>query len=280
MLGTRAIWEDGWKAVAVHAPISGKGDLDKDVWQLYHTDSDRAEMNDLAKENPDKLEHLKKLWFEEAEKNFVLPIDDRSALEQLAIERPSSEPARERYLYYPGSTTIPEAVAPNLRGRSFKILSDIEITDPNAEGIIFTFGSRFGGHALFIKNRKLYYVFNFLGIKPEQVLVSNEQLKPGKYTVGMEFIREKAGQYYESLGTAKLFINGKTVAEKPIRTQAGKFGLGGGLKIGRNSADPVSREFTKQGMFKGGTILFVGFTAEKTSYQDLQQEAERVFLRD
>jgi arylsulfatase len=280
MLGTRAIWEDGWKAVAVHAPISGKGDLDKDVWQLYHTDSDRAEINDLAKENPDKLEHLKKLWFEEAEKNFVLPIDDRSALEQLAIERPSSEPARERYLYYPGSTTIPEAVAPNLRGRSFKILSDIEITDPNAEGIIFTFGSRFGGHALFIKNRKLYYVFNFLGIKPEQVLVSNEQLKPGKYTVGMEFIREKAGQYYESLGTAKLFINGKTVAEKPIRTQAGKFGLGGGLKIGRNSADPVSREFTKQGMFKGGTILFVGFTAEKTSYQDLQQEAERVFLRD
>ena len=175
---------------------------------------------------------------------------------------------------------IPEAVAPNLRGRSFKILSDIVITDPNAEGIIFTFGSRFGGHTLFIKNKKLYYVYNFLGIKPEQVLISSETLKPGKYAVGMEFIREKAGQYYESIGTAKLYVNDKTVAEKPIRTQAGKFGLGGGLRIGQNSADPVSREYIKQGGFKGGMILFVGFTAEKTGYRDLEQEAQRVFLRD
>ncbi len=280
MLGTRAVWEDGWKAVAVHAPISGKGHFDQDAWQLYHTDADRAELNDVAKDNPEKLEHLKKLWYEEAEKNFVLPMDDRSALDQLNIERPTSEPPRERSIYYPGSTMIPEAVAPNLRGRSFKILSDIEITDPNAEGIIFSFGSRFGGQALFIKDKKLYYVYNFLGIKPEQVLVSNQTLKPGKYTVGMEFIRAKAGQYNESIGTAKLYINDKAVAEKPIRTQAGKFGLGGGLRIGRNSADPVSREYIKQGAFKGGTILFVGFTAEKTDYQDLNQEAQRVFLRD
>lgn len=280
MLGTRAIWEDGWKAVAVHAPISGKGHFDQDVWQLYHTDVDRAEANDLAKDNQEKLEHLKKLWFEEAEKNLVLPIDDRSALEQLTIERPTSEPARDRYIYYPGSTMIPEGVAPNLRGRSFKILSNIEITDPNAEGVIFTFGSRFGGQTLFVKNKKLYYVNNFLGIKPEQVLISSETLKPGKYAVGVEFIREKAGEYHESIGTMKLYINDKVVAEGPFRTQAGKFGLGGGLKVGRNSADPVSQEYTKQGFFKGGEIIFVGFTVEKTDYQDLEQEAQRAFLRD
>jgi arylsulfatase A-like enzyme len=280
MLGTRAVWEDGWKAVAVHSPISGKGHFDQDVWQLFNTEKDRAEMNDLAKENPEKLEHLKKLWSEEADKNYVLPLDDRSALEVLALPRPTSEPPRERYIYYPGTAPIPEGVAPNLRGRSYKILSDIEITDANASGVIFTMGSRFGGHTLFIKDKKLYYVYNFLGIRPEQVLVSSETLKPGKYAVGAEFTREKAGQYYESMGTMKLYINDKVVAEEPFRTQAGKFGLGGGLRIGYNSLDPVSVEYTSPGDFKGGTILFVGFTVEKTDYQDLQQEAQRVFMRD
>ena len=280
MLGTRAIWEDGWKAVAVHSPISGKGHFDQDQWQLYNIDEDRSESKDLAKENPEKLEHLKKLWLEEAEKNFALPLDDRSALEQLTTERPTSEPTKDRFIYYPGTSPIPEGVAPNLRGRSFKILSDIDITEPNCSGVIFTIGSRFGGQTMFIKNNKLYYVFNFLGIKPEQVLVSSLALKPGKYTVGVEFTREKAGEHFESLGTAKLYVNDKVVAEGPLRTQAGKFGLGGGLRIGYNSPDAVSEEYTSQDMFKGGTILFVGFTVEATSYEDLQQEALRAMLRD
>jgi arylsulfatase len=280
MLGTRAVWEDGWKAVAVHAPISGKGHFDQDNWQLYNTDADRSEMNDLAKENPEKLEHLKKLWFEEADKNLVLPLDDRSALDVLTTERPTSEPPRERYIYYPETAPIPEGVAPNLRGRSYKILSNIEINNPDCEGVIFTMGSRFGGHTLFIKDKKLYYVYNFLGIKPEQVLVSSGTLKPGKYSVGVEFTREKAGPHFESVGTMKLFINDKVVAEGPFRTQTGKFGLGGGLRIGYNSLDPVSREYTKPGVFKGGTIMFVGMTVEKTEYQDLQQEAQRALMTD
>ena len=109
----------------------------------------------------------------------------------LDIERPSEEPPRERYIYYPGTSPVPEGVAVNVRGRSYKILADVEITDPNCSGVIFAHGSRFGGHSLFIKDKKLHYVYNFLGIKPEQQFVSPE-LKPGKYTLGMEFTREKA----------------------------------------------------------------------------------------
>ena len=199
MLGTRAMWEDGWKAVALHAPISGKGHLDKDVWELYHVDVDPAESKDLAKEQPEKLQALIKAWFEEADKNLVLPIDDRTALEQLNIERPSEEPPRDRYVYYPGTSPVPEGVAVNVRGRSYKILADVEITDPNCSGVIFAHGSRFGGHSLFIKDKKLHYVYNFLGIPPEQQFVGPE-LKPGKYTLGMEFTREKAGKYHESIG--------------------------------------------------------------------------------
>lgn len=280
MLGTRGIWEDGWKAAAVHAPFTGKGNFDEDRWELYHVDADRSESKDLAKEYPDKLQALIRAWFEEADKNMVLPIDDRSAAEQLGVERPTEEAARERYVYYPGTSPVPEGVAVSVRGRSYKILANIEITDPNASGVIFAHGSRFGGHSLFIKNKKLYYVYNFLGIKPEQKFVSGE-LKPGKYTVGMEFTREGSGKHGESLGRTKLYVNDKVVAEGPMRTQLGKFTLSGdGLCVGYDSGDTVSQEYKSPGRFSGGVIFAVGVTVEKAQYIDLEKEAARALARD
>jgi arylsulfatase len=280
MLGTRGIWEDGWRAAAVHAPITGKGNFENDRWELYHVDADRSESKDLAEEYPDKVQALIKAWFEEAEKNLVLPIDDRTALIQLTIPRPTDEPSRERYIYYPGTSPVPEGVAVNMRGRSYKILTDVEITDPDCSGVIFAHGSRFGGHALFIKDKRLYYVYNFLGIKPEQRFVSPE-LKPGKYTLGMEFIRESAGQYHESQGTTKLYVSEQVVAEGPMRAQVGKFTLSGdGLCVGYDSGDAVSELYKSPGRFKGGTILFVGVTVEKTQYLDLEKLAAAAFSVD
>ncbi|HKN45399.1 MAG TPA: sulfatase-like hydrolase/transferase, partial [Propionibacteriaceae bacterium] len=212
MLGTRGIWEDGWLAATVHAPISGKGHFDQDRWQLYHVDVDRSESKDLAKENPEKLQALIKTWFEEADKNKVLPLDDRTAIEQLNTPRPSDEPPRERFIYYPDTAPVPEGVAVNVRGRSYKILANVEVTSPTVSGVIFAHGSRFGGHTMFIKNKRLHYVYNFLGIKPEQHLVSSRELTPGKYTVGLEFTRESAGPHGESVGNAKLYINDQVVA--------------------------------------------------------------------
>jgi arylsulfatase len=279
MLGTRGIWEDGWFAAALHAPLTGKGHFDQDQWQLYHVDVDRSESKDLAKENPDKLQALIKAWFEEADKNNVLPLDDRTAIEQLGVERPSDEPARERYLYYPDTAPVPEGVAVNIRGRSYKILANIEVKDATASGVIFAHGSRFGGHALFLKDRKLYYVYNFLGIKPEQKFVSTAPLAPGKYTVGVEFTHDKAGPNGESVGTLKLYVNDKVVAEGPMKTQAGKFTLSGdGLCVGYDSGDAVSQEYKTPGRFKGGTIFLVAVTVDKTQYLDLQKEAQRMLM--
>ena len=199
---------------------------------------------------------------------------------QLAfIERPTEEGVREVYTYYPNAPPVPEAVAVIIQGCSYKIIANIEITDPNCSGVIFATGSRFGGHSLFIKDKKLYYIYNFLGIQPEQQLVSGE-LKPGKYTVGMEFIREKAGKYYESLGQAKLYINDKEVAKGPMRTQAGAFSLvGDGLCVGYDSGDAVSQLYKAPGTFKGGTIFFVNVSVEKAQYLDLEKEAQNK-LRD
>jgi len=281
MLGTRGIWEDGWKASALHAPMpSNQGHFDQDQWELYHVDVDRSESKNLAKEYPEKLQSLIKAWFEEAEKNSVFPLDDRLAYEILNDPRPSEEEPRERFLYYPGTTSVPESVAVNVRGRSYKILADVEIADPNCSGVIFAHGSRFGGHALLIADKKLHYVYNFLGYRPEQSFVSPE-LTPGKYTLGMEFHREKAGPNRESLGTTKLYVNDKVVAEGPMRAQVGKFTLSGdGLCIGYDSGDAVSAGYKSPGRFTGGTIQAVAVTVEKAQYLDLEKIAAGALARD
>jgi arylsulfatase len=280
MLGTRGLWEDGWKVTAVHAPLSGAGHFDKDQWQLYHVDADRSESMDLAKDHPEKVEHLVRAWFEEAERNKVLPLDDRSATELLTIERPLAEPSRSRYVYYPGTAPVPEGVAVNIRGRSYKIVADVEIEAANASGVIFAHGSRFGGHTLFIKNRKLHYVYNFLGIEPEQKFTSGT-LKPGTHVLGFEFVREATGKYRESVGTGKLYVDGKVVAEGPMRAQVGKFTLSGdGVCVGRDSGDHVSHQYKAPAAFKGGTILGVGIDVSEESFRDLEREAAGAFARD
>jgi len=280
MLGTRGIWKDGWKAAAVHAPLTGKGHFDQDEWQLYNVAVDRSESNDLAEENPEKLQELIDAWFAEAKKNNVLPLDDRSAAEVLGTERPSEEPPRDTYIYYPKTAPVPEGVAVNVRGRSYKILANVEITDRDASGVIFAHGSRFGGHALFIKDRRLHYVYNFLGIKPEQVFKSNAPLKPGKYTLGMEFEKTGTGDNGESRGQTKLYIDDKVVDSGEMRTQPAKFTLSGdGLCVGYDSGDAVSSLYKTPGEFEGGTIQGVGVTVKGEPYRNLELEAKRMLMQ-
>ncbi|WOX06810.1 arylsulfatase [Microbulbifer pacificus] len=280
MLGTRGIWKDGWKAAAVHAPLTGKGNFDKDGWELYNLAEDRSESKNLAKENPEKLKELQDAWFAEAKKNNVLPLDDRSAAELLTVERPSEEPPRDTYIYYPDAACIPESVAVNVRGRSYKILGNVEIEKPDASGVIFAHGSRFGGHSLFLKDSKLYYVYNFLGIEPEQVFTSDVKLKPGKYTFGMEFEKTGQGDKGETLGKTTLYIDDKAVASGEMRTQPAKFTLSGdGLCIGYDSGDAVSRLYKTPGKFEGGEIQAVGVTVKGEPYKDLEAEAKRLMYQ-
>jgi hypothetical protein len=111
----------------------------------------------------------------------------------------------------------------------------------------------------------------------KQQFVSGE-LQPGKYTLGMEFIREKAGKYGESIGKGKLYVNDKAVAEGPMKTQPGKFTLSGdGLCIGRDSGDNVSQEYKSPGTFKGGTIQAVGVSVGKQEYLNLEKAAAAAF---
>ena len=279
MLGTRGIWQDGWKAAALHVPITGRGKFDEDKWELYHVAEDRSESTNLAEQNPDKLKELIDAWFEEAKNNFVLPLDDRVAVEQAATARPQAEPPRDRYVYYPDTAPVPEGVAVSIRGKSYNIAANVDLT-PEAEGVIFAHGSRFGGHTMFISGGRLHYVYNFLGIKPEQEFVS-PPLAPGKQTLGVSFKREKAGEYGESLGTTTLFVNGKPVTSGPMRAQIGKFTLAGdGLCVGYDSGDNVSQKYKNPGTFTGGTIKVVAFDVSEKAYVDLERDAEAAFATD
>ena len=103
MLGSRGIWHDGWKAVTTHPTISGWSNFNDDTWELYHTDTDRAELHDLAAEHPEKVRELVNLWFAEAGDNGAFPLDDRSALEIILTPRPQLTSPRDRYVYFPGT---------------------------------------------------------------------------------------------------------------------------------------------------------------------------------
>jgi arylsulfatase len=279
MFGTRGIWKEGWHAAAVHAPINGTGHFDEDKWELYNMEEDWSQSNDLADQYPDKLKELQDLWMEEAKANNVLPLDDRVAVQILGTPRPSDEPPRDTYKYYPDTEPVPEGVAVNVRGRSYKILANVEITD-KTEGVIFAHGSRFGGHALFIKDKKLYYVYNFLGIAPEQVFESNVTLKPGKYTVGMEFEKSGQGEHGETLGDTKLYIDDQVVASGKMRTQPGKFTLSGdGLCVGYDSGDAVSSLYNAPARFTGGEIQGVAVSVKGEPYVNLEAEAKRMMMQ-
>jgi arylsulfatase len=155
----------------------------------------------------------------------------------------------------------------------YKILANVGLA---ASGVIFAHASRFGGHSLFVKDRKLQRVCNFLGLRPEQHFVSKGVLAPGEHTVGVEFTRGKAGEHGESRGTAKLYTDDQVVAEGPMRTQAGMFTPSGdGLCVGDDSGDAVSREHKTPGTFQGGRVFFVGVTVERAAYLDLEKEARR-----
>ena len=282
MLGTRAIWRDGWKANAVHSGTpSGWSHFADDRWELYYVEEDRSETNDLADKHPELLKELVDLWHYEAGRHFGLPLDDRTALEVLLTPRPQVSLPRDRYIYYPGTLEVPEAVAVNIRGRSYKIAAEVELTT-SAAGVLFAHGAKFGGHALYLKDRKLKYVYDYLGLEA-QVLESDEELTPGNHVLGVEFTKDETTTL-ATLGTLTLYIDDRAVGElKNVKTQVGKFSLcGEGLNIGRDGGAPVTDDYPGQQpwAFSGGTISRVIVDVSGEAYVDFEKEAMAMMERD
>ncbi|HEY4990602.1 MAG TPA: arylsulfatase, partial [Nakamurella sp.] len=243
MLGTRAIWHDGWKAVTTHPAIGGWAHYGQDDWELYHSEVDRAEIHDVAAEYPEKLKDLIALWYYEAGVNDGFPLDDRLPLEIIMNPRPRLAPPRDRYLYLPGGADIPESVAVNVRNRSYTITARADIPDSGAQGVLFAHGSRFGGHSLYIKDNRLVYVYSFVGIL-EQVIRATEDVPAGtELLLSASFSKTGEQPPGVAQGVLSLYYGDRKVGEGTIQTQPGKFALGGeGLNAGKDSADPVTQD--------------------------------------
>ncbi|HUB21402.1 MAG TPA: arylsulfatase [Streptosporangiaceae bacterium] len=283
MLGSRAIWHDGWKAVTTHPTIAGWSHFNDDTWELYHIDVDRAELHDLAAEHPDKVRELVNLWFAEAGANGAFPLDDRAALEILLTPRPQLSPPRSRYVYYPGVADVPESQAVNVRNRSYVIGTQVDIPGPGAQGVLFAHGSRFGGHALYLKDSRLHYVYSFVGMF-EQKVVADEDVPTGKDLIlSASFDKDGEDPPGVATGILSLYHGDRKVGEGRIKTQPGKFVLGGeGLCIGRDSGEAVTEDYPGESPhpFTGGIIKRVAVDVSGEPYVDLEREAAAMLARE
>jgi hypothetical protein len=283
MLGTRGIWHDGWKAVTTHPAISGWSNFDKDIWELYHTEEDRSELHNLAAEHPDKLDELVGLWFYEAGVNHAFPLDDRFAIEILTTPRPQLIPPRNRYPYRPSSVEVPESVAVNVRNRSFSIGALVDIPAPGAEGVLFAHGSWFGGHALYVKDNRLHYVNNFVGIE-EQRIVSTADVPTGTNLIlSVSFDKDGEAAPGVATGILSLYHGEEKVGEGRIKTQPGKFSIAGeGLNVGCDRGEAVTSDYPGSApwAFTGGTLHRVAVDVSGEPYVDLEREAVAMLSRE
>jgi len=283
MLGSRAIWHDGWKAVTTHPAISGWSNFNDDTWELYHTDVDRAELHDLAADHPDKLRELINLWYAEAGANQAFPLDDRSALEILITPRPQLSAPRNRYVYLPDTAEIPEAQAVNVRNRSYVVAAQVDLPGPGAQGVLFAHGSRFGGHALYLKDNRLHYIYNFVGIV-EQKIDATEDLPTGDDLI-LSASFDKVGEDPPGVATGvlSLYHGDHKVGEGRIKTQPGGFAIAGeGLCIGRDGGEPVTDDYpgAPPWRFTGGTLKRVAVDVSGEPYVDLEREAAALIMRE
>ena len=146
------------------APITAETltDLDARHWELYHVAEDPAENHDLAEEHRDKLIELIALWYVEAGKYNVLPIDG-SAIERLMTERPQVAEPRAQYVYRPRTQTVPFWVGPRVLNRPHSITADADIPAGGAEGVLICQGSNVGGWTFYVKDSRLHYAHNYVG---------------------------------------------------------------------------------------------------------------------
>ena len=253
MFGNRAIYDRGWVAAARHPRLPWQGtinaDFQQDPWELYNIEEDFSEANNLAAENPEKLEKLQKLFFSQARQYQVLPLDDRVSERFDVNSRPSPAAGRTTFTYYPGVAPIPEGSAPSLKNRSFSITADVEIPESGAEGVLLTQGGRFAGWGFFLENSKPTYIYNFLNAE-RYIIQSPQKLPLGKSTIRFDF--DYDGGEVGAGGTGKLFINDQQVAEGRIeKTVPYRLALDETFDVGRDTGTPVVETYQVPFAFTG-----------------------------
>ena len=223
MLGNRAIYQDGWMAVTtpVNLPWELNTATPPDVitgykWELYNLNEDVTEYNDLAGKMPDKLKQLQDVFYEQAKKYDVLPLDN-STLTRFLTQRPSATAGRTTFTYSGELSGVPAAAAPNILDKDYTITAEVDIPEGGGEGMIVTEGGRFGGYGLFLskgemglRHGKVVFLYNLLDLK--RTIWEGPELSAGKHTIVFDFKLDGPG--LGKGGTGVLSVDGKEVDRK------------------------------------------------------------------
>ena len=248
MIASRALWADGWKAVVEQPQGNLLTDemLAQQKWELYHVERDFSECENLAQKHPDKLAELVEQWWVEAGKYNVLPLDSRMQL-RMGERKPGTVPAGNRYVYYPGGAPQFQYTAVDLKNRSHTITAEVEIPEHGAEGVLLAHGSWFAGYSLYVKNRRLAYAHNYLGLA-EYRIDADAEVPPGKHLLRFRFTRTG-----DHRGRGELYVGEQLVGEGEIpRTVPHVIETSGeGLCCGYDSGLPVSTDYDAPFRFTG-----------------------------
>jgi len=216
------------------------------------------------------------IWFSEAGRNAAFPLDDRTPVEILGEPRPQLTTPRNRYVYFPGTAPVSEWQAVNTKNRSFVIGALVDIPTPGASGVLFSIGSRFGGHALYVKDNRLRYVNSFVGAQ-EQMIIGSEDIPTGQNLILSAAFEKNGMEPTCATGTLSLYHGDTKVGGGQIKTQLGAYAIAGaGLAVGRHSGDPVTDDYPGEPpyAFTGGTINRVVVDVSGEPYVDLERQAE------
>ncbi len=249
MFGNRAIWVDGWKAVTLHGKrmpwiVGSVTPFEDDVWELYHVAEDFSESTNLAKEHPEKLEELKKIFEEEAWKYNVYPLYD-DMLKRLAGMQDVLFGDQKEFVYYaPGAIRIAEKASAPVKNRSHTITTTLDLKG-HEQGVIAAVGGMTGGFTMFIKGGRLYYDYNYLdGL---YYTMASPPLPEGETELEFKFTKTR-----EFGGTGELYVNGEKVASQSMPTMhISTYSLAETFDIGRDTGTQVSRLYEDPFPFVG-----------------------------
>jgi arylsulfatase len=262
MLGSRALYQDGWKAVTFKAlgPMTGDttanafmAPFDDDVWELYHVAVDPSEVHDLADQEPERLSRMIDTWWEEAARYHVLPLDNRILL-TILNPPPNKILERDRYRYVPFGAPVPQSIAVDVRNRSHEIAATVRVDDGVVpEGVLLAMGCVLGGWSFQVLDGRLRYLHNLYG-KSVDVIESDRAVGAGAHTLGFRY--EKVD---DEGGRAELLVDGGIVGAGviPKFTPTSYNNTGAGLSCGYELGPAVGEGYDAPFRWNGDLVEVV-----------------------
>ncbi|TNM41182.1 arylsulfatase [Nocardioides albidus] len=278
MFGNRGIYHEGWMACTKHSTpwdhdTSHLPSFGEDVWELYGPD-DWSQRHDLAEQEPARLAELQALFLAEAERNHVLPLDDRKA-ERFTSDiarRPSVLGGRRSVELFPGMTRLPDAAFPNVRNKSHEVTARITVPDEGCAGAIVAQGARFGGWSFHVRGGRLVYSHNWMG-RDLQEVVATEPLAPGEHVVAFGFEYD-AGAGFGGGGEVDLRCDGRSVGTGTVaRTVPFHYGPTC-ADVGCDNGSGVVPDYETPRATFTGTIDSVIVSIEPAVTSDVPEEVE------